>query len=208
MLLVTAPQHPREAERLEALRLYRILNTEAEKSFDDLARLASVICGSPISLVSLVDDGRQWFKARVGMAATETSRDVAFCAHAILQRDVMIVPDALADERFADNPLVLAEPHIRFYAGAPLITPDGLPVGTLCVFDRVPRQLTPEQIQALKVLRDAVVAQLELRRRLLEVSDLAAERDSRFRALAHWAAGCPSCGRVDTTRPGYGESSP
>jgi len=116
------------------------------------------------------------------MGATETSRDVAFCAHAILQSDLMIVPDALADERFADNPLVLAEPHIRFYAGAPLITPDGLPVGTLCVFDRVPRRLTPDQIQALEVLRDAVVAQLELRRRLLEVTARAADRDSRFRA--------------------------
>jgi GAF domain-containing protein len=134
------------------------------------------------------------------MAATETSRDVAFCAHAILERDVMIVPDALADERFAHNPLVLAEPRIRFYAGAPLITPDGLPVGTLCVFDRVPRRLLPEQVEALEVLRDAVVAQLELRRKLLEVSDLAAERDSRFRALEERAAVCPSCGRVDSAR--------
>lgn len=197
-MFLTAPRHPREAERLEALGLYRILNTEAEKSFDDLARLASVICGSPISLVSLVDEGRQWFKARIGMAATETSRDVAFCAHAILERDVMIVPDALADQRFADNPLVLAEPPIRFYAGAPLITPDGLPVGTLCVFDRVPRRISPEQVQALEVLRDAVVAHLELRRKLLEVSDLAAERDSRFRAFAQCgAAFCPSCGRGD-----------
>jgi GAF domain-containing protein len=194
VLLVRAPRHPREPERLEALRLYGILNTEAEKSFDDLARLASVICASPISLVSLVDEGRQWFKARIAMAATETSRDVAFCAHAILQDDVMIVPDALADERFADNPLVLCEPYIRFYAGAPLITPDGLPVGTLCVFDRVPRQLSAEQIQALEVLRDAVVAQLELRRRLLEVSDLAAERDARS-PIVPAPAVCWSCGQ-------------
>jgi GAF domain-containing protein len=206
--LVTAPRHHREAARLEALRLYRILDTEAEKSFDDLASLASVICGSPISLVSLVDDGRQWFKARVGMRATETSRDVAFCAHAILQSDVMIVPDAMADERFADNPLVLTEPHIRFYAGAPLITPDGLPVGTLCVFDRVPRRLTREQIAALEVLRDAVVAQLELRRKLLEVADLAAERDAGFRALAQQGPVCPSCGRVDPTRSDQPESNP
>lgn len=190
------PRHPREEDRLEALRLYRILNTEAEKSFDDLARLASLICGSPISLVSLVDEGRQWFKARVGMGPTETSRDVAFCAHAILEREVMVVPDAMADARFADNPLVLAEPHIRFYAGAPLITPDGLPVGTLCVFDRVPRRVTPEQVQALEVLRDAVVAQLELRRRLLEASDVAVARDSRFQALAERGAVCPSCGDV------------
>lgn len=188
------PRHPREEDRLEALRLYRILNTEAEKSFDDLARLASLICGSPISLVSLVDEGRQWFKARVGMGPTETSRDVAFCAHAILEREVMVVPDAMADARFADNPLVLAEPHIRFYAGAPLITPDGLPVGTLCVFDRVPRRVTPEQVQALEVLRDAVVAQLELRRRLLEASDVAVARDSRLQALAERGAVCPSCG--------------
>ena len=194
---MSAPRHPREVERLEALRLYRILNTEAEKSFDDLASLASAICGSPISLVSLVDDGRQWFKARIGMAATETSRDVAFCAHAILQREVMIVPDALADDRFADNPLVLTEPHIRFYAGAPLITPDGLPVGTLCVFDRVPRRLTLEQIRALEVLRDAVVAQLELRRRLLEVSALAFEREGEPQAGHPEGAVCPTCGRHD-----------
>ena len=188
-----APLHPREPERLEALHLYRILNTEAEKSFDDLARLASAICASPISLLSLVDEGRQWFKARIGMAATETSRDVAFCAHAILEDDVMVVPDALADARFADNPLVLAEPHIRFYAGAPLVTPDGLPVGTLCVFDHVPRRPTRDQIAALEVLRDAVVAQLEMRRRLLEASDLAAERDAALRTLEDRAAHCPRC---------------
>jgi GAF domain-containing protein len=186
-----APPHPRERQRLQALGLYRVLNTEAEKSFDDLAHLASAICGSPISLVSLVDEGRQWFKARVGMAATETSRDVAFCAYAILQDDVLVVPDALADERFADNPLVLSDPHIRFYAGAPLITPEGLPLGTLCVFDRVPRQLSPEQVHALEVLRDAVVTQLELRRRILELAEIAAQQDAELKALARASALTP-----------------
>jgi GAF domain-containing protein len=187
----SAPRHDRESERLEALRLYRILNTEAEKPFDDLARLAAVICGSPISLVSLVDEERQWFKARVGMARSETSRDVAFCAHAILQDDVLIVSDALEDERFADNPLVLADPRIRFYAGAPLITPDGLPVGTLCVFDRVPRNLAPEQVHGLQILRDAVVAQLELRRRVIELTEFVSGRNG---APPSPSVPCPSCG--------------
>ena len=163
-----APPHPRERRRLEALRRYRILDTEAEKHLDDLVRLAAAICGTPISMVSLVAEERQWFKARVGLHATETSRDVAFCAHAILQEDVLVVPDALEDPRFADNPLVLLDPHIRFYAGAPLITPDGLPVGTLCTMDRVPRRLRSDQVEALAVLRDAVVTHLELRRRIVE----------------------------------------
>jgi GAF domain-containing protein len=164
------PLHPRERERLDALRRYRILDTEAEKHLDDLVRLAAAICGTPIAMVSLVDEERQWFKARVGLLPTETSRDVAFCAHAILQENVLVVPDALQDPRFVDNLLVLAEPRIRFYAGAPLITPEGLPVGTLCTLDRVPRRLRSDQTEALEVLRDAVVTHLELRRRLLEES--------------------------------------
>jgi GAF domain-containing protein len=191
---VGAPRHPREQERLQALRLYRVLNTEAEKPFDDLARLAAAICGSPISLVSLVDEERQWFKARVGMARTETSRDIAFCAHAILQEDVLVVEDALADQRFTNNPLVLVDPRIRFYAGAPLITLEGLPLGTLCVFDHVPRQLSPEQVESLKVLRDAVVAQLELRRRVLELGDLVTGMG--LGAPRGPGAPCPSCGGV------------
>ena len=159
-----APVSANERERLEALRRYGILDTLPEPDFDDLASLAARICGTPTALITLVDADRQWFKARVGLEATQTSRDVAFCAHAILNSDLLVVPDATADQRFATNPLVTGPPHIRFYAGAPLMTPDGHALGTLCVIDQVPRQLTPEQAEALRALSRQVVAELELRR--------------------------------------------
>jgi anti-sigma regulatory factor (Ser/Thr protein kinase) len=168
-----------EADRLAALRRYRILDTEPEQRFDDLALLASQICGTPMALISLVDRDRQWFKARVGMAAAQTPRDVAFCARAIAQTDLFVVPDALEDDRFRHNPLVLEEPHIRFYAGAPLITADGHALGTLCVLDRKPRGLTAWQRAALDALKRQVVSQLELRRSL---DDLALALEARDRA--------------------------
>jgi PAS domain S-box-containing protein len=161
-----APRPDREPERLEALRRYRVLDTPSEEAFEDLAYLASHICGTPISLVSLVDSERQWFKARVNFDRQETRREEAFCAHAILGNDLFVVPDASADRRFAANPMVVGEGGIRFYAGAPLITSDGFAVGTLCVMDRKPRTLTPGQAEALRALSRQVVAQLELRRRL------------------------------------------
>jgi anti-sigma regulatory factor (Ser/Thr protein kinase) len=158
-----------EAERLEALRKYEILDTEPEMAYDDLALLASHICETPMAAITMVDADRQWFKARVGLPVPETPRSISFCTHAIEQRGIYVVPDALADATLRDNPQVTGDPHIRFYAGAPLIAREGHALGTLCVVDRKPRQLTPAQAEALGALQRQVEAQLELRRRLIEL---------------------------------------
>lgn len=171
-----APLPANEQQRLAKLLSYDILDTDTEHGYDDLTELAAHICGTPISLVSLVDEERQWFKSKVGLDATETHRDHAFCAHAILQDDVFEVPNAKQDHRFADNPLVQHEPNISFYAGAPLISSDGYAVGTLCVIDREPRQLSQSQRDALQVLSRQVMNQLELR---LKVKELRAEVQER-----------------------------
>jgi PAS domain S-box-containing protein len=166
---MNAPLPPNEAQRLVALRSYAVLDTLPEQSYDDLTLLASHICQTPIAVVSFVDQDRQWFKSIIGLDATETPREVAFCAHAILCADeVMEVCDARLDPRFADNPLVTSAPHIRFYAGAPLVTDDGCALGTLCVIDSQPRQLDESQKQALRALSRHVVVLLELQRTLAE----------------------------------------
>ncbi len=154
-----------EAARLAALRSYAILDTLPEQAFDDITLLAAHICDAPIALVSLVDEDRQWFKSHHGLDATETPRDWAFCAHAIATPDApFVVSDATRDARFRDNPLVIGEPEIRFYVGAPLVTDDGHALGTLCAIDRVPRELTPRQMNCLVALSRQVMAQLELHR--------------------------------------------
>ncbi|MGH7740575.1 MAG: ATP-binding protein [Candidatus Eiseniibacteriota bacterium] len=166
-----------ENARLAALRRYKILDTDPEQQFDDLTMLASQLCGTPIALLSLVDADRQWFKSSIGISVKETSRSVAFCAQAIRQSDLYVVSDASTDARFRDNPLVTGEAGIRFYAGAPLITPDGHALGTLCVIDRVPRNLTPAQSLALDALRRQAQAQLELRANLMELRQALGARD-------------------------------
>jgi GAF domain-containing protein len=158
-----------EKRRLKVLWQYEVLDTIPEQLFDDLTELAAVICEAPIALISMVDERRQWFKSRFGTTVEETSRDVSFCAYAIQQSELFIIPDATQDERFANNPLVISDPKIRFYAGAPLITPDGYGLGTLCVIDKVPRELRPDQKQALRILARHAVLQLELRRRTQDV---------------------------------------
>jgi signal transduction histidine kinase len=172
-----APKPPTEQERLDALYRYEILDTAPEQEFDDITLLASQICGTPIALISLIDEDRQWFKSKVGMAENETARDIAFCAHGILQSDMFVVEDAQADKRFAANPLVTGNPRIRFYAGSPLITPEGHTLGMLCVNDQKPRKLNPDQTAALQALSRQVVAQLELRRNLKELQKAMVQRE-------------------------------
>ncbi|GJL62023.1 MAG: hypothetical protein NPIRA04_06770 [Nitrospirales bacterium] len=164
--MISAQLPPNEQQRLAALARYQVLDTMPEASFDDLTKLAAYICQTPIALISLIDEHRQWFKSKVGITASETPRDMAFCAHAILEAGVFEVTDASTDVRFVDNPLVTTDPKIRFYAGSPLQTSDGMSIGTLCVIDQVPRTLSKEQREALSAVSRQVMTQLELRARL------------------------------------------
>ena len=178
-----APEPFNETRRLASLDSYRLLDTTPEQAYDDLTTLASAICRTPIALISLVDRDRQWFKARVGLNAQQTPRELAFCGHAILQPDrVLEVPDAQLDPRFANSALVTGDPHIRFYAGAPLVSSDGMPLGTVCVIDRTPRKLTDEERRALQSLARQVVAQFELRKAMagLELQTMTDELTTLF----------------------------
>jgi len=172
-----APPPRNESQRLQKLQCYNVLDTKPEAAYDDLTQLASLICQTPIALISLIDKERQWFKSVAGLHTRETHRDLAFCAHAILSSATLIVSDALQDPRFADNDLVTGEPHIRFYAGAPLVTPDGFVLGTLCVIDSQPRTLSQQQVIALESLARQVVSQLELRLNLKRLADEIDERN-------------------------------
>ncbi|RYE93008.1 MAG: sensor histidine kinase [Oxalobacteraceae bacterium] len=181
--LPCAAKPPSEALRLQALRSYSILDTPREAAFEDITRLASIICQTPIALISLVDADRQWFKSELGMGERETPLFKSMCAHALLDSDVLVVPDTREDVRFARNPLVTGEAPLHFYAGAVLKTSEGLPLGTVCVLDRQPRQLSAEQVDALRALARQTMAQLELRR-ALQVAEESDRYRSRLMAIA------------------------
>jgi two-component sensor histidine kinase len=171
-----------EADRLSALKRYGVLDTPREPEFDDIVRLIAQICRAPIALITLIDDRRQWFKAKVGLGVRETPLELSFCARAILKKGPFVVRDTTLDERFAWNPLVTGEPHVRFYAGELLETPEGLPLGTLCVLDHVPRDLDDDQLLSLRTMARQVMSQLDLRRAIAERDEaLAASRDAQAR---------------------------
>ncbi len=187
-----SPVPTNEAERLEALRSYHVLDSLGEGAYDDITKLAAYICDTPIAMISLVDGDRQWFKAKVGLKQEGTVRDVAFCAHAIMAPKPMIIRDALKDGRFANSLLVRRPPHIRFYAGFPLITPEGHALGTLCAIDRKPRDLSPDQTKAMEALARQVMDRLELRR----VSNQLAQALEHVKTLHGLLPICAWCKRI------------
>ena len=181
-----------ESERLAALHRYLILDTHEEEAFDQIVWLVSHICKTPVAYISIIDKDRQWFKSKIGIEAAQTPRDISFCAHAILEKHVLLVPDAMTDDRFEDNPLVLSDPRIRFYAGVPLLSKEGLALGTLCAVDHLPRTLSEDQLQALNALSRQVEALLELRRSNIELKEAIAE----VKILSGLLPVCAWCKRV------------
>jgi signal transduction histidine kinase len=174
-----------EKERLNALYSYAVMDTEQEVELNNIVLLASQICNTPVSLITLLDSNRQWFKAKVGIDVNETHRNISFCTHAIERSEVMVVPDATKDIRFSENPLVTGFPFIKFYAGAPLITPGGHALGTLCVIDQKVRELTPEQLFAMQTLSQQVVSQLELRAKIRQLNALVYTKDKILSIISH-----------------------
>jgi GAF domain-containing protein len=190
--IMKAPVPTNEAQRLEALKSYQILDTEAEQIYDGITALAAHVCNAPVAMVSLVDESRQWFKAKVGVSQQQTPRDVAFCAHTILKDEPLFVSDALTDSRFADSALVTGEPGIRFYAGYPLVSPEGFALGALCVIDREPRKLSAKQQEAMQILARQVMALLEMRR----ISARLAEALANVKSLESLLPICAWCHRI------------
>ena len=186
-----------EEARLDALQAYQILDNGSEAELDDIARLAAYVCGTPAALVTLIDEQRQWFKARVGFEPTDYSREHSFCQHAMLDAAVYEVPDAQQHPLFANNPLVASDPHIRFYAGAPLVTPEGLPLGTLCVIDTMPRQLSDEQREALSSLARQVMSHFNLRRAGLRLEEERQKLEGVLRLANHAGEELYSSGRAE-----------
>lgn len=175
-----------ESRRQNALREYQIMDTAPEQDFDEITQIASQICGTPISLITLLDEQRQWFKSHHGLDTTETPREQAFCAHAIQQPDqIMIVENPTEDPRFRDNPLVTGDLHIRFYAGAPLVNAEGLSLGTLCVIDQQPHSLTEQQVAALKALANQAMAQMELRKKVQELKEANEDMSEYAQIVSH-----------------------
>jgi signal transduction histidine kinase len=190
--MIKPEKHKYEAERLKSLESYGILDTLPEADFDNLAILAAEICNTPISLVTFIDEKRQWYKSRVGIEAYEIDRDYTFCGHAInLSNDIFIIPDSRKDERFFDNPAVTGELKVVFYASIPLVTKKGLPIGTICVVDQKPRELTPNQIRCLKALSEQTMKLLELRLSKIELEkamEKLEDRNLELEKFAHIAA--------------------
>jgi signal transduction histidine kinase len=177
-----------EKERLAALREYHILDSEAEKEFEELSLLASEICQTPISMVTLIDETRQWFKAGVNLPVNEISRDIAFCSHAIIHPfEPFIIPDMREDKRFSDHPLVTGEPHVVFYTGIPLTNPDGYALGTLCVMDNKPKKLSENQIRSLQILAKQIIQLMELRKAHILLKSLKEDLESRNEELQQFA---------------------
>ena len=179
--IILADPHPEQERRLQTLKSYGILDTAAETDFDDIVALASKICDMPVSLISLVDEDRQWFKANIGFDPAQTGLDESVCSHALLQDDFLEIEDMASDIRTADNPLYTQEPGVHYYAGFNLRAPNGMPIGTLCVLDTKPRKLTEFQRQALQTLSRQVMIQLELRKRLAQEESIRSEIDHRVK---------------------------